>query len=138
MNKVFVATLDDLYDMLGFIHDFAEAVGFDRDTRSRIELASEEALVNIISYGYPETAGIIEISCICPDQNEMRIRIKDNGIPFNPLNNIEKFEVKEFETNHTIGGYGTYIMIKMMDDVHYHRTENSNILTLVKYLNPTD
>lgn len=63
MNKIFAAHLDNLYEMLLFIRSQAESIGFDEIEISKIELACEEALVNIISYGYPTMTGEIQVHC---------------------------------------------------------------------------
>ncbi len=92
MNKIFTAHLDNLYEMLLFIRDQAESMGFDEVEISKIELAVEEALVNIISYGYPLASGEIEIVCDRVAKNGLKIVLKDNGIPFNPLSNSKKID----------------------------------------------
>ncbi len=133
--KSFEAKLDSLYSMLNLIKSYAEAMGFEDKDLSRIELASEEALVNIIEYAYSEKEnGVVEISLAGASAGELQIKIIDEGIPFNPLSNSKKFKIKSFETNPTIGGYGTYFIIELMDRVEYERQGNANILTLIKQL----
>ena len=131
--KTFEAHLDNLYPMLRLIKSYAQGLGFTKTPLSRIELASEEALVNIIDYAYPDTdEGLIKISLSKTGDNELRITLIDHGIPFNPLSNSKKFQVKSFKTNATIGGYGTYFISELMDRVEYDRKETANILSLVK------
>ncbi|NGX58607.1 MAG: Serine-protein kinase RsbW [Chlamydiae bacterium] len=131
--KTFEANLDSLYPMLRFIKMHAKNVGFSGTPLSRIELASEEALVNIIEYAYPdEEEGSIQIKLSGLGKDELRVTIIDCGIPFNPLSNSKKFQVKSFETNPTIGGYGTYFIMELMDRVEYDRRGETNILTLIK------
>lgn len=133
--KSFVAQLGDLYPMLGFITSFAKGLGFEKTALSRIELASEEALVNIIEYAYRQgEAGPIEITLSKTEQGELAITFVDQGIPFNPLSHSKKFEVKSFQTNPTIGGYGTYFIMELMDRVEYERKGETNVLSLVKRL----
>lgn len=124
MGKKFQASLDQLYDMLDFIRDEAKSVGFEPRSVSKIELACEEALVNIIQHGYPDFRGNIEIFCLRPESKGIKIVIKDHGIPFNPLSLSKKEGT----------GYGIFFIIRLMDEVSYVREENSNILTLVKFL----
>src|ERR1700733_4996308 len=91
--KVFPASLDRLYDMLRFIHSNVVEVGFDESTASKIELACEEALVNIISYGFPDEMGYIEIDCSLTSSPGIKIQIRDRGIPFNPLNKAKSLNL---------------------------------------------
>lgn len=134
LMKSFSASLDQLYNMLGFIRDYAESIGFESSDISKIELAAEEALVNIVSYGYPNREGKIEISCTFIEEGSFKIVIKDHGVPYNPLANAKKFDFQNAIDDHTIGGYGVYFILKIMDEVNYKRDKESNILTLIKYL----
>ena len=133
MIKTFSASLDKLYDMLKFIKEQAEAAGFQPAVISKIELAAEEALVNIISYGYPEQHGNIDIACSPPERDGIKIVIKDRGISYNPLTNAKKVDVTTTIEERTIGGYGIYFILRIMDEVEYRRENNYNVLTLIKY-----
>lgn len=134
MLKSFTASLDKLYEMLNFVREFAEKTGFEHGHITKIELALEEALVNIISYGYPDEVGIIEIYCSTPHKIGIQVIIKDNGIPYNPLAKSNKYKKLSSLEDHTIGGYGIYFILKIMDEVDYKREDNCNILRMVKYL----
>lgn len=120
--------------MLMFIKEQSEEIGFDNDIVSKIELASEEALVNIISYGYPGRLGNIEIECERLENKGIKIVFRDKGIPYNPLRNLKQIDTKPFKQEKTIGGYGIHFILTIMDEVLYNREENVNVLTLVKYL----
>lgn len=136
--KTFEAKIENLYPMLRFIKAFAESLGFKDTPLSRIELASEEALVNIIEYAYADReTGLIEITLSKTPENEFKVTLLDQGIPFNPLSNSKKFQIKSFQTNPTIGGYGTYFITELMDRVEYDRQGETNVLSLVKSLPDT-
>ena len=135
MNKVFSASLDTLYEMLNFIKEQAEIFGFDPVCISQIELAAEEAIVNIVSYGYPsDQKGTIEISCFPAQDGSigLKIMIKDDGIPYNPLT-TKKTESISLIEKRVPGGFGVFFILKIMDEVEYKREDNANILILVKY-----
>ena len=57
------AQLDAVDKAVRFITDRAAAFGFDSERIKDIELASEEAVINIVNYAYPESRGDIEIHC---------------------------------------------------------------------------
>lgn len=138
-QKIFSAELDSLYDMLEFIKSYGQTHPVPPAFLDRIIVAAEEALVNIISYGYPdEKKGTIEISCedSTPEPG-IKIIIKDQGIPFNPIKNVptelpSPSAVLE-KAEDSVGGYGIYILIGLMDRVEYQRIGGGNMLTLVKY-----
>lgn len=100
--------------MLQFICKQAQAVGFEGSFASKIELAAEEALVNIIHYGYPEKKGNISIKCLPLDQG-IRIQIQDKGIAFDPTDHAKTIT---FNTE-AIGGHGILFILKCMDEVQY-------------------
>lgn len=131
VTQTFNAVLENLYPMLHLIREQASKTSFDEVTLSRIELACEEALVNIIEYAYHDDAGEVTIE-VESHSSFVRITLIDKGIEFDPLAHSKKFLVKSLENNHTIGGYGTFFIIKMMDDVQYKRNEDKNVLTLIK------
>ena len=135
MIKTFPASLEKLYEMLKFVKEQALAAGFEEANVAKIELATEEALVNIISYGYPHKNGIIEIHCSLPERLGLRILITDRGLPYNPLMNARKFNPSASLEERSVGGYGIFFILKIMDEVDYHRENNNNVLILTKYLN---
>lgn len=134
MNKTFPASLEKLKEMLVFVQSQAKLVGFDDVQISKIELASEEALVNIISYGYPDASGKIDIHCSAPNNSGIKIIIKDDGIPYNPLDKSINIDRKKTAEHQVIGGYGIFFIRNIMDEVDYCRHNQHNVLTLVKYL----
>lgn len=138
-QKIFPAEIDSLYDMLEFIKANGEKNHISSLALDQIILAAEEALVNIISYGYPnEKKGTIEIGCEeTTPQPGIKLIIKDQGIPFNPIEKAPATPPPPSsllnETETSLGGYGIYILIGLMDRVEYQRLEDGNMLTLIKY-----
>lgn len=124
--KTFPATMDRLHLMLKFILDYGKIVGFQSHQLMKLELALEEALVNIISYGYSERSGTIEITCSTLEKG-MRIILRDQGIAFNPLDNIKDPKPEE------PGGYGLFFIRNIMDKIEYEREGDTNVLLLEKY-----
>lgn len=136
-QKVFPADLDALYEMLEFITQFGEKNQMSTLALDQIILAAEEALVNIISYGYPkEKKGTIDIACENSGElSGIKIIIKDQGVPFNPIENAPKklgHTELHNEMDKPLGGYGIYILIGLMDRVEYQRLADGNMLTLFK------
>ena len=126
------AELENLKSMIKFIREGAERQGFDEKESNQIQTASEEALVNIINYAYPDKEGNIEINYDASDSKRSVIEIIDRGIPFDPLT-LPKPDVNAPIEDRKIGGLGIYMMRKLMDKVNYKREQGKNILTLVKF-----
>lgn len=131
MFKVFPAQLDCLHEMLAFIAEQFRAFEFKEEAIEKVELACEEALVNIVQYGYLQVKGEISIECLFLDDQGIKIIIRDKGIPFNPLLSTKSFAEKPKVPSE--GGYGIYLILNLMDKVTYVRENNCNKLTLIKY-----
>lgn len=133
MNKKFLVSIDDLYQMLEFVREHVIAAEIDATNASRVELAVEEALMNVISYSGLDSHDHLDINCL-PYSSGIKIIIIDKGHPFNPLSKARK------EIDSTIpldkrelGGFGIHLIVNLMDAVEYRHEDNQNILTLIKY-----
>jgi len=95
-----------------------------------MELATEEALVNIFNYAYKETKGDVEIICKLDDDKRFIIEIVDTGIPFNVLSVAAPDSTGDISERQT-GGLGVFLIKKFMDAVQYRHEGNKNILSLI-------
>lgn len=131
--RKYQASMDDLYPMLEFILSFAAVLSEDKEKLGHVRLIAEEALVNIINYSYKNAPGAIGIECE-RFSHTLKITIVDDGIPFDPIQEARRFNLKEHERLENPGGYGTYLMLSLADDLTYRREESSNILVITKEL----
>lgn len=114
-----------------FVDEVCEAVGFDMGTTMQINLAMEEAVVNVMNYAYPSgTYGEISITA---QSNDIRLKfvIIDNGTPFDPTTHKEVDTTLSAEER-GIGGLGIHLVREIMDSINYERINGQNILTLRK------
>jgi anti-sigma regulatory factor (Ser/Thr protein kinase) len=133
MAKITLAAeLENLELMIKFIRNGAEKHGFSSKDMNRIQLASEEVLVNIISYAYSDKNGDIEITYNMEEGRGLVMKITDWGGPFDPLL-LPEPDVEASVEDREMGGLGVFIMRNIMDEVDYERTGDRNILTLVKH-----
>jgi len=123
------AKLENLGRFIGSLADCAKAQGFEQEKISKMELASEEALVNISRYAYPEAPGDVEMICM-REGDRFTIEIIDSGIPFD-VTAMPDPKVTDRAHEREPGGLGIFFMKKVMDDVRYRREKNRNILTLI-------
>ena len=61
VSFIFPARMDRLSSILGWIHESLRKLGWSTAIIRKLELASEEALVNIICHGYKEGGGQISL-----------------------------------------------------------------------------
>ena len=123
------ARLENLGRFIGALSDCAKTQGFGQEKLSKIELAAEEALVNVFRYAYPEQPGDVEIICRLEGER-LAIEIIDSGIPFDATA-MPVPEVTDGDHEREPGGLGILLMKKVMDEVRYRREKDRNILTLI-------
>ena len=128
------AELNQLDGMLEFIDEFIHQLGVDEDRAYKVRLAAEEVLVNIIHYAYPEVPGEIRINCFALQEGTrgLCIEIRDEGIPFNILEKLDPDLTVPVEERE-IGGLGIFLTRKIMDEIKYTRTDEENIVLLIKH-----
>jgi serine/threonine-protein kinase RsbW len=132
MSKIRLpARLENLEKLLQSVSSFAEEKGLPSKRIREIELATEEALVNIFNYAYPEQGtGEVEIDCSTGETFELIIRLIDTGIPFNIDTLSDPDDLDAGLSERKIGGLGVFLIRKMVDEVKYRREGDKNILTL--------
>lgn len=98
-----------------------------------LELICEEVFVNICNYAYGENVGKAEIKA-CKLSDCIVVKFIDSGKKFNPLEIAEPNIHAPLEER-SIGGLGIFMTKKLSDKLLYERTDNKNILTVIKYFN---
>ena len=117
-----------------FVEEVCEEIGLDMSTTMQMNLALEEAVVNVMKYAYPH--GIVGNIHIEAQASDVRLKfvISDNGTPFDPTAKAEVDTTLSAEER-PIGGLGIHLVRKIMDSINYERTRNKNVLTLRKKIN---
>ena len=114
-----------------FMDDIVGETGIDTALASSINLALEEAVVNVMNYAYPEAqTGDITIEARA-DDTSLSFVIRDNGIPFDPTKTTEP-DLNADLDHRKVGGLGIFLVTHLMDSVEYERSGGENILTLRK------
>ena len=114
-----------------FVDEVCEEHGCDIETTMRMNLAIEEAVVNVIDYAYPpDTVGSVDIK-VTTDDNHMEFVISDSGTPFDPTKK-EDVDISLPVEERRIGGLGIHLVKQLMDKISYERKDGRNVLTLIK------
>jgi serine/threonine-protein kinase RsbW len=128
------ATLDHIEGILDAIETEAAEHGFDRVGISRIRLACEEILVNVANYAYHDEVGEVTVtSGPAAGREGISVAVEDRGIPFDPLAQVPPGTLDLPLSERPIGGLGIHLILAVMDEVHYTRDGDKNVLTMVKY-----
>lgn len=135
VEKQFSADLAQLPEILNWIHAQIEKTELSDSDKMRVELAMEEAIVNVITHAALDHSLVCSLVCIQEPKSQIEFQLKDSGPPFNPLAHIGESQNELSLDERKPGGLGIAIMRKYMDVLLYRREENQNILTLIKIIN---
>ena len=109
--------------------EWIEMIGLPQELNMPINLALEEAVSNVMLYAYPGKSGQVLVECDKSDK--LVFTITDSGVPFDPTQQ-EDPDVTQSAEERPIGGLGIFLVRQIMDDIHYERKDDKNILTLTK------
>ena len=114
-----------------FVDEVCEFHGLDEMVTMQMNLALEEAVVNVMTYGYPEgTKGYVDISAQS-DGSCLTFVISDSGTPFDPTTKGDVDTTLPAEKR-DIGGLGIHLVKQLMDSIKYEYKDGHNTLTLKK------
>ncbi len=124
------ARLESLDAGLAFIAARAAESGFSPTRTKEIQLAVEEAVVNIVRHAYPNGPGEFELRWMPgAGPGRVTIEIEDAGVPFD----VRTAAVPNLQAgldDRKVGGLGVFFITHMVDTVDYRRDCDKNILTL--------
>jgi serine/threonine-protein kinase RsbW len=134
MPSVAIELRNDLADLARLVEQleqFGEHHNLPATVVSTMNLALEEAVTNIIDYGFEShDTPVIKVGLAC-DGRTLTASIEDNGRAFDPLQaSLPATDVPLEERE--IGGLGITLIRKLMDDVQYSREGSKNVLVLKK------
>lgn len=103
--------------------------GLDAIAQSRIILAIDEAVANIIEHGFPDAAKLAgaKISLTMrKEPQKVEFEIRDNGVPFNPLE--KKSDTELYYEEGLENGVGLLALTTL--NCQYERKGEQNVLLL--------
>ena len=134
VEKTFVAKVDNLHEVLAFLEEQLETHNASMKVINVMSISLEEMYANVCMYAYPnnETPGNCAIS-IWFEDNNVFVRLVDDGIEFNPLAK-EDPNIHAAAEERGVGGLGIYMVKEYMNECTYDRKDNKNIFTMKKDL----
>jgi sigma-B regulation protein RsbU (phosphoserine phosphatase) len=124
------------------LHEYGVCTGIEKHTLKKLEIALEEAVVNIISYSHAteielkihrSTFNVPRDATLSKrEHSALNITLTDNGVPFDPTNS--ECDTAKVIEERQIGGLGISLLRQITDEQHYQRTDERNQLTIIKYL----
>ena len=128
------AAVEKLPEVQAFVGRYLDECSCSKKARMQIDIAVEEIFVNIASYAYAPETGMASVQVdVSGDPAEVTITFTDQGTPYDPLSK-EDPDVTLSAEKRQIGGLGTFMTRKFMDQMLYRYEDGCNILTLKKVL----
>ena len=110
------ATIENVRRISEFVRDVGQRLRWTEDTLFDVDLAVEEASVNIVRHAYwPGRAGEILLRVEATD-DVVRITLTDWGLPFD-AENVTPFDLDAPVGMRAKGGTGLRLIRSLMDDV---------------------
>ncbi len=124
------ASLENLGIINSFLHKWARKASLSAHSENELLLAAEEVYVNIVKYAYAKPPGKVTIHCRI-EEDSLILKIKDEGIPFDPLQ-LQEPRLVPCLKERKVGGLGVFLMRRFVDKAKYEKQGKYNVLTLVK------
>ena len=129
-------SLSELARVCAWVRGFAHERRLARRAAYWLEMSVNEALTNIMSYAYCDDARHDIVVELDAQPDRVRVEIQDDGVPFNPLELPIEAPPENLEKSRP-PGRGIPLMRNFMDELHYLRRDNRNVLTMVLHCAPT-
>lgn len=125
--------IHELNALTRFLEEVGDELGLSPGLVMNLNLVLEEAVSNIIFYGYPKELSIadaVELTFGC-ESNVLTICLKDHGVAFDPTQKADPDLTLSAEER-PIGGLGIFLIKQFMDEVEYRREEGFNLFIMKK------
>ncbi|MDR3223199.1 MAG: ATP-binding protein [Methanobrevibacter sp.] len=116
--------MDSVMGLSNKISQFGEENNLDSKLINKLSLCVEEMVGNIIKHGFKSSKKrYIDIRIILTNKDTIIFRIRDDGLPFNPVDYANK---NEFSKN----SMGIHLIQKISKNIDYRNTIGLNNLTI--------
>ena len=130
MEQKFKRSLDELGNIVTMTAAVFRQEGLPADLRNVVDLATEELFVNMVTYNTESEEDIL-IQMV-PHEHGIEVSLTDYDVArFDPTS-ASAVDVNAPLEERTPGGLGLYLVLKMVDSIHYeYRNRQSKISFVV-------
>jgi len=129
MHRKFKRSFDELSRIVAMTEAFFAEHGIDPALRNVVDLAIEELFVNMVNYN-TETREDILIE-MRPHDHGVEVSLTDFDVErFDPTE-VRAVDVDAPLEERTPGGLGLYLVLKMVDAIHYEYRDRQSRITFV-------
>ncbi len=116
------------------IDEFADRNHFPEKARFELQLCLEEAVMNIVNYGFDDTEEHdIHVDVrLRDDGRTLVVRVVDDGNELDPFGEDAEPDLDAFLQDQAMGGLGFHLMRKYTDALSYRREDGRNHLVLTR------
>lgn len=113
------------------VRAFALGLGLSEEAAFKTTLALDELVTNIIAHGYDAPCAHRIDVALTIDEDEVTLRIEDDGRPFNPLDRPgPDTGLHPLRRERPVGGLGVLFARHCMPRARYSREDGRNVLVL--------
>ncbi|MGH7495094.1 MAG: ATP-binding protein [bacterium] len=123
-----VAEIDIVSQTIGA---FGRSQQLPEETLYAVNLAIDEILTNVISYGYSDSAGHLIAVRVSVLEDALVAEVTDDARPFNPLD-VPPTDISSLLPPRQMSGLGIHLARKLMDAMEYRREQDKNVLIMKK------
>ena len=129
MQKKFKRDFSELKNIVTMTESVFQEAGLDTRLRNVVDLATEELFVNMVTYN-TETKEDIIIN-MEPHLHGLEVCLTDNDVErFDPTSAVD-VDVDAPLSARTPGGLGLFLVLKMVDSIHYEYRNRQSIITFI-------
>jgi len=120
-------SFDEIARVVGVTEAYFLSAGVDPNLRTAVDLCIEELFVNMVSYNKETDSNIdLEMNAI---EGGIEVSLTDYDVErFDPTERGEA-DVDAPLENRTPGGLGVYLVLKMVDSIHYEYHDRQSKIT---------
>lgn len=129
MQKKFKRSFEELTNIVTMTEEFFRMEGMQPALRNVVDLATEEIFVNMVSYNTETTEDIL--IRMQPHERGVEVRLTDYDVErFDPTV-VGPIDVEAPLDERTPGGLGLYLVLKMVDSIHYEYRNRQSTITFI-------
>ena len=124
--------LSALPKVADFLAKFACQHRINADDQARVLIVLEELFTNLLKYGYRNGDGgrRVEIA-LGLEGTRLTIEFIDNGLAFNPFA-ATAADLERPVEERAVGGFGLHLVRGLVEEAHYSRVNERNIMHLTR------
>ena len=130
MEQKFKRSFNELKNIVTMTELMFQEEGLEPDLRNVVDLATEELFVNMVTYNTESKENIL--IQMKPHEHGVEVSLTDYDVErFDPTS-VRNIDVDAPLDERTPGGLGLYLVLKMVDSIHYeYRNRQSKITFIV-------